>query len=365
MQTIKTKLPDLLSEYPIENLSAPERVVFIDIETTGFSPKTSNIYLIGCLSLEDNVWTATQFFAENYSDEKDLIEEFFSFAENYDYLIHFNGNNFDLPFIEDKCKEHGLVYSFEKFDGVDLYKRVSPYKKFLNLENCKQKTIEKFLKINREDIYSGGDLVGVFHSYVKTLDEEEKKLLLLHNFEDLKGMFETLPILAICDLFNSKLRVTKVSANYYNDAEGTEHSELFMYIDLPVSFKVPFSSMFEQCYFAASKTEAMLRVPIYNGELKYFYANYKDYYYLPDEDVALHKSVASFVDKNHRIPAKAANCYTKKEGCYLPQWDALATPFFKKDYNSKRLFFELTNERRTDRELFSEYASHILAHMAI
>ncbi|MDE7206671.1 MAG: hypothetical protein K2N90_05860, partial [Lachnospiraceae bacterium] len=90
---------------------------------------------------------------------------------------------------------------------------------------------------------------------------------------------------------------------------------------------------------------------------------YKDYYYLPKEDIAIHKSVAAFVDKNYREQAKASNCYTRKVSSYLPQWDVVFTPFFKRSYEDKELFFELTNELKTQREVFNSYAHHILEMM--
>ncbi len=97
--------------------------------------------------------------------------------------------------------------------------------------------------------------------------------------------------------------------------------------------------------------------------MKYFYSNYKDYYYLPKEDVAIHKSVASFVEKDYRRQASARNCYTRKQSSYLQQWDVLFTPFFKRDYDDKDLFFELTDELKTQRDAFNLYAHHILGMM--
>ena len=94
--------------------------------------------------------------------------------------------------------------------------------------------------------------------------------------------------------------------------------------------------------------------------IKKYYANYKDYYYLPLEDTALHKSIASFVDKDYREQATARNCYTRKISLYLPQWKVMVEPFFKRDYDSKDLFFELTDDIKKDRQLFSDYASHVL-----
>ena len=96
---------------------------------------------------------------------------------------------------------------------------------------------------------------------------------------------------------------------------------------------------------------------------KYFYSNYKDYYYLPAEDQALHKSVAQFVDKTHRVQATAANCYTRKPGQYLMQWDSVFTPVFKKEYGDKKLYFELTDKLKQSRAAMSLYAVHVLAHI--
>lgn len=364
MTIIDTDIEKVNILYDIESLAPLKDILFIDIETTGFTARTSKLYLIGCMYYQ-NGWKAKQFFSEEYSDEKELLEEFFDFAIMYKVLIHFNGNNFDIPYILAKCKEHSLDYDFDKFIGIDIYRRISSYKNFLKLENCKQKTVEKFLGIEREDKFSGGDLIGVYHDYVKDKDNDLKKFLLLHNYEDLKGMLKILPILSYPDIFTKKLTVTKVSANYYEDESKATHSEIMMIVDLPAPLVTPVSFLYDRCYFSGAGDRGMIKVPLYEEEMKYFYANYKDYYYLPSEDIALHKSVAGFVDKDHRENAKAANCYTRKIGKFLPEWDAVVLPFFKRNYESKELFFELTDERRTDRELFSEYASHILNHLNI
>ena len=98
--------------------------------------------------------------------------------------------------------------------------------------------------------------------------------------------------------------------------------------------------------------------------MKYFYASYQDYYYLPEEDTALHKSVATFVDKDHRTQATAATCYTRKQSSYLPQWDTVFEPLFRREYRSTDLFFELTDDMKRDRNAFNKYASHIISMLA-
>lgn len=360
MITETTKIDNFIPAYPLERLGSPKQMLFLDIETTGFTAKSSTLYMIGCAYCEDDGMYIKQWMAETYEQEKEILYAFFTFASRFEYLIHFNGNNFDLPYLLQKCEQYGLPYNFDNYKGIDLYKRISPYKLFLKLPNCKQKTIEQYLGIKRDDIFSGGELIGIYHDYVQQPDELACAALLLHNFEDVFGMLNILPILSYYDLFNGDVKAKKVQANYYTDHMGNRRQELIMTLLLPSPLPVPLSAAVDKCYFKGEGDTAYIKVPIYQAELKYFYNNYKEYYYLPIEDVALHKSVATFVDKEHRLQATAATCYTRKFSLYLPQWEPLITPLFKRDYKSKELFFELTDEIKRDRPAFTAYAKHIL-----
>ena len=76
--------------------------------------------------------------------------------------------------------------------------------------------------------------------------------------------------------------------------------------------------------------------------------------------MAIHKSVASFVDKEYRTQATAATCYTRKASNYLPQFGLLFEPFYKRAYKDPALFFELTDSMKKDRDAFTSYARHIM-----
>ena len=112
----------------------------------------------------------------------------------------------------------------------------------------------------------------------------------------------------------------------------------------------------------------MLFLPVYSGELKYFYPNPSDYYYLPLEDCAMHKSVASFVEKEYRKKATAATCYTKKTGTFLPlalqnktkkeaQTDS-TLPCFLSDYKSN--FSYIPYIRELNGEVLTQLAKTLL-----
>ena len=51
--------------------------------------------------------------------------------------------------------------------------------------------------------------------------------------------------------------------------------------------------------------------------MRHFYSDYKNYYYLPKEDMAIHKSVAAYVDHEYREKCKAYNCYVRKTGTFI------------------------------------------------
>ena len=135
MRISEETLDNFSISYPLDRLAPLERILFFDIETTGFTARSSYLYLIGCAYYRAGKWQTIQWMAENYSQETEILKAFFEFSKMYRCLIHFNGNNFDLPFIIQKCQQLALTYTFEHLEGIDLYKRVSPYKFFLRLPN--------------------------------------------------------------------------------------------------------------------------------------------------------------------------------------------------------------------------------------
>jgi hypothetical protein len=263
-----------------------------------------------------------------------------------------------------KCKQYNLSEPFSELEGIDIYKRIMPYKKMLGLENVKQKTIEAYLGVSRKDCYNGGELIGIYKDYLAAPSNQSYQLLLLHNADDMRGMLQILPILSYADIFMQPFRVLKVQSGKYTDENGNTNTEVMMKLRFPFSFPKPIALTGQDCRFQAEGQEGYLKVPIVYDTLKYFYSNYKDYYYLPAEDTAMHKSVAAYVDKAHRVQASAATCYTKKEGAFLPQWDLIFTPVFKREYGDKLCYFELTEEIKRSPSEFYKYALHIIDMLA-
>ena len=116
----------------------------------------------------------------------------------------------------------------------------------------------------------------------------------------------------------------------------------------------------EHGLFIGEGLDIHLYLPIYSGELKHFYKKYRNYYYLPQEDRAIHKSVAAFVDRGHRTRATAATCYQKASGLFLPQPAEIITPVFRRSYDDRTLWFRLDQDNPPGPEQMHAYARAML-----
>ena len=340
-----------------------EDSIFFDIETTGFSPASTSLYLIGCARRRGDYLCVDQFFAEDTKEEKLILTAFLELLKQYRTIITFNGIGFDIPYLKAKCDQHGLSEHFSEFSYIDIFKSVNRIKHILNLTNYKQKTIETFLGIERDDKYSGGDLISVYEEYIKSRDEDLLSLLLLHNYEDVLGMIDLLPILSYVHLLNGQYSNIIPTVNELTSYQNTQENELIL--EMETEFSIPKKISYHQngIYLYAHEHTCKLSVRLWTGELKYFFPNYRDYYYLPAEDQAIHKSVSSYVDKAYRVPAKASTCYTRHDDVFVPQYEELITPAFKTDYKDKISYFELTTNFLQSQELLSAYVNHLLKHM--
>lgn len=310
-------------------------LLFIDIETTGFSPKTSRLYMIGCLYFEAGEPRICQWIgeADEPAQEAGILKAFGEFCKPSHQLITFNGSTFDLPYLMQKYQRFSIPLPFDSLNHVDLLKEVRPFKTLLGLPDLKQKSLEAFLGLYREDTYSGGKLIPVFKSYAKSNDQDLLELLTLHNYEDVLGLVKLLPILNYGDLFEGGF-----------DLDTIHKTPEAILADLQLKAMVPMPidlSLDNGVRLTAQSAFARLTLPVFHGTLKYFYPNFKDYYYLPIEDQAIHKSVAAYVDKAHRVPAKPETCYIKREGDFLWQPRPFIEPVFKTEAKSPDYYLSL------------------------
>ena len=337
--------------YPLEKLGDPAGLFFFDIETTGLSAKTSQLYLIGCLYTDGTQFQLHQWFAESYADEKLLLTAFRDYVKTLPegcLLMHFNGNTFDMPYLRQKYERYKQAFPLDTMESMDIYRMIRPYKALLGLPSLRQKAIEDYLSIPRKDPFDGGQLIAVYEDYRRTHSSQGLQALLLHNDEDVRNMPLLLAALHLNDYMEADYQLTEQRLHHTTTWDGTEKDELLLTLESPIALARPISLRLENgVYLTASANRIRLAVPLREMTLKHYFADTKDYFYLPDEDRAIHKSVGIYVDKEHRQKATKDNCYSKKTGVFIPcpgtmTIDEAAYVVFRLDRKNRDWYLEYT-----------------------
>ncbi len=326
----------------------------LDIETTGFSPKFAHIYMLGVafINNEDDL-VVEQWFCEKDSDEYELLFKFNQLIDSYPTLYHFNGDQFDLSFI----KKRMLLYNLHCHDytSVDLLKVIRPFKSLFQLKDLKLKTVEAYFDYKRDDPFNGGQLIEVYKAYRQLPDDRLLQTLCLHNYEDMLGLLQVLthkPLIDLLGTLKEGLTSLPLAAATLDEKGVHCNIKLASYRDYT----------FEHQWFDLQVTTSQLCILIkpYQGLLKHFFDNPKDYYYLINEDYAIHKSIGKFVAKEHRVQAKKENCYIKKEGVFLPAYRHFELPIPMYFEGNKLTHGYVSLEELVSQDLMTVYLQKLL-----
>ncbi len=350
--------------YPLDRLGKPEDLLFFDIETTGFSGEHSRLYLIGCTYFRDGSWQLIQWFADSPDAEREILEAFLGFLKDFSCVVSFNGDGFDIPYLLKRCRALGLPFDFSGVSSIDIYKKIRPYRELLGLPSMKQKSVEVFLGINRQDRFTGGKLIDVYFRYLNTRQDSLYDILMLHNREDLEGMPRILPILCYPDLLEHPLRLVRQSLKESPEPSGKYPSVLQLVLESAYEIPVPFDSSLllgdTAVSLQADGQRLILEIPLLSAVLRHFYPDYRNYYYLPFEDTAIHRSVGRFVEKSARTRATAQTCYTKKEGLWLAQPCPVWEPEFRSELRSPVSYVEYAPSLFEDEDKLCLFFSQLI-----
>lgn len=308
--------------YPMDSFGIHPGYLFFDIETTGLSAQSSVLYLIGCLYTDGHDFRLYQWFSENPNHEKEVLLCFSAFLEDQSedtLLIQFNGNGFDIPYLRKRYEHYRQPFPLDRFETLDLYRVIKPYKKLLGLPSLRQKAVEDYLSISRNDPFDGGQLISVYQDYVHTQSAEDLNALLLHNLEDVQNMPRLLAVLQVRDYLNGPFKAISHRIHSTTTLDGQPKEELL--VSLQSSAKLTSAitvRMDDGIYLIARGDQVRLSLRMSEATLKYYFPEPRDYFYLPGEDRAVHKSVGIYVEPEFRQKATKDTCYVKKTGTFIP-----------------------------------------------
>ncbi|MFQ6817946.1 MAG: ribonuclease H-like domain-containing protein [Blautia sp.] len=274
--------------------------VFYDIETTGLSRKSCFIYLIGAIAREGSGWVLCQWMAEDLAEESKIIHAFFDFIQNCTSLIQYNGSRFDQPFLEARAGQYNITSPLSGLSSLDLYKELKVCRPLLGLSGMKQPDLEIFLRRSPRRFCDGGKCIQLYKAYLYSQGSDLAEIVLGHNREDLIGLGNITSMLGYRALYGG---IYTLSAS----EKGESYSAL---LSLPTPLPVPVSVETDIFSLEASENEARVTIPVANGKLKQYYADYKNYDYIPAEDTAIPRAISQYMDKSLKKPAVPENCYT-------------------------------------------------------
>lgn len=294
---------DALPEIPAE------KILFFDLETTGLSWRTSHLVLIGWFCMNGKRWELTQVFLESPLEERQVICEFLSLIFDDSLLIHYNGSTFDIPYLAGKCSLYQLPFDPQKVKTLDLYQKLRPLRRLFALPSLKQRDLEPLTGFFRQDHLTGKQVISCYRDYILSGEESLCHDILNHNREDLTGLVSLLPLQNLISWFDASHPVSSAVK---------EEEKITFLLDTDFALPRPLSLTAKDIALLGEGHRLRLSVRILAETLKLFFDDYRNYYYLPQEDMAVHKSVGQFVDRDHRKQATSSTCYQKKDGCFLP-----------------------------------------------
>lgn len=355
--------------------------LFFDIETTGFSKDNTILYLIGCGYFIENGFQFIQWFNDDGTSEEEILLAFHDILKQKDWqLVTFNGNSFDIPYLKRHYELNELPCDIESFPSLDFYQFLKPFQSLFQMTHGKQKDWEHFLELYREDIYDGGQLIAVYKEYLMNKEEALLHNLLLHNEEDLLGMKYLLPLFSYRMLLSKNLSLIKVSPGESLFEKGT--GSIAISCKLPLALPKPLNFTTSVGSISTDKNDSsilIISLPYIEETLKHFFKDYRNYYYLPEEDRAVHKSVGCYVERKYRRAAKASTCYIKKEGIFLPipktqkhygiQIERYpyqdSFPLYKREFKNPRSFVEFDNLFSDKNKSLSIYLRDVIKELFI
>lgn len=175
----------------------------IDIETTGLHPDRSRLILGGLVVPDAQGKKAIQLFSESHEEETELILSYLDALKDLDVMVSYNGDHFDLPFLNRRILQHRITERLPSYQSFDLYRILDKYSNFRKLlPNLKQKTTETFLGLwsDRSDEISGADSVALYYEFLRTKNPSVRDTILLHNKDDILQLSRLLKVFEKLDL---------------------------------------------------------------------------------------------------------------------------------------------------------------------
>jgi uncharacterized protein len=172
--------------FPQATMPAPERLLYLDTETTGLAGGTGTCaFLIGIGMVEGAQFIVRQYFLRDYPEEKAILHSLAEVLSAFDGLVTYKGKTFDVPLLETRYALARLKSPFARLLHLDA---LHPARRLwrLRLETCRLTDLESaVLGIEREGDVPGSEIPGIYFEYLRSGDARGLQPVFYHNALDI------------------------------------------------------------------------------------------------------------------------------------------------------------------------------------
>ena len=168
----------------------PQRVCFLDTETTGLSGGSGTMaFVVGLGFFGQDGFQLRQYFLRDPGDEPAMIEALAELLPAFEALTSFNGRAFDVPILENRfilARTPPPTAGLPQLDLLHPSRRLWHY----HLPSCALGAIEReVLGVLREqDDVPSGIIPYLYRDYLRTGDARQMQRVLYHNAVDILSL---------------------------------------------------------------------------------------------------------------------------------------------------------------------------------
>jgi len=165
------------------------RTLFLDTETTGLAGGTGTYaFMVGVGCFQEEGFAVQQLFMRNHSEEMAVLCLLEGILDHCDFLVTFNGKNFDVPLLETRFILSRLKSPLADKPNYDL---LFPSRRIWRraYQSCRLTALEaQLLDIDRGDDIPSEWIPSLYFDFVRTGDARRISRVFHHNRMDILSM---------------------------------------------------------------------------------------------------------------------------------------------------------------------------------
>jgi hypothetical protein len=175
---------------------APERLLFLDAETTGLAGGTgTTAFVVGVAWIEGRALRLVQWLLAGFAGETALVERVAEQFGRTEAIVTFNGKSFDLPLLKARARLAARELGADGLIHLDLL-HITRRLLLAGWPDCRLRTVEaKALQLERADDLPGAEAPAAWRRWLAQGDASLLGRVLEHNRADLLSLVALLALL--------------------------------------------------------------------------------------------------------------------------------------------------------------------------